>query len=196
MSPAVPASAQVIVADAASQAPSHGQAVVEPTLPVNMDQLRQLCASLADQVSGIGTAPTQASDSPASLPVGVESCDSIRADSRPDAARNQEIAPPSEVGSLSTAPLAIPSQQRLNVDPAQVREGLGQLVLTLVKLLHEVLERQAIRRMETGELSDSQVERLGTTLMLQAEEIRKLAGELGVAEEDLNLDLGPLGKLV
>ena len=50
--------------------------------------------------------------------------------------------------------------------------------------------------METGELSDAQVERLGTTLMLQAEEIRKLAGELGVAEEDLNLDLGPLGKLV
>ena len=87
-------------------------------------------------------------------------------------------------------------RQRLDVDPAEVRKGLGQLVLTLVRLLHEVLERQAIRRMDSGTLDEQQVDRLGTTLMLQAEEITKLAKEFGVDESDLNLDLGPLGKLM
>ncbi len=87
-------------------------------------------------------------------------------------------------------------QQRLNVDPAEVRRGLGRVVLTLVKLLHEVLERQAVRRMESGSLSDEQLERLGTTLMLQAREIRSLCREFGIEEADLNLDLGPLGRLL
>lgn len=86
--------------------------------------------------------------------------------------------------------------QRLNIDPADIRKGLGQLVMTLVKLLHEVLERQAIRRMEGGTLSDEQVERLGTTLMLQAREIRSLCQQFGLEEKDLNLDLGPLGRLL
>ena len=84
---------------------------------------------------------------------------------------------------------------RLNVDPDDVKNGLGQLVLTLVKLLHELLERQAIRRMEEGSLSDAQLERLGSTLMLQAEQIERLRKEFGLEEEDLNLDLGPLGRL-
>lgn len=87
-------------------------------------------------------------------------------------------------------------RQRLNVDPAEVRKGLGQLVLTLVRLLHEVLERQAIRRMDSGTLDEQQIDKLGTTLMLQAEEITKLAKDFGVDESDLNLDLGPLGKLM
>jgi hypothetical protein len=86
--------------------------------------------------------------------------------------------------------------RRLNVDPEEVRRGLGRLVLTLVKLLHDVLERQAVRRMEGGSLSDDQIERLGTTLMLQAREIRTLCREFGVDEADLNLDLGPLGRLL
>jgi len=87
-------------------------------------------------------------------------------------------------------------RQRLDVDPAEVRKGLGQLVLTLVRLLHEVLERQAIRRMDSGTLDEKQIDKLGTTLMLQAEEITKLAKEFGVDESELNLDLGPLGKLM
>jgi hypothetical protein len=77
-----------------------------------------------------------------------------------------------------------------------VRKGLGQLVLTLVKLLHETMERQAIRRMDSGSLSDEQVERLGHTLMLQSQEISRLAKDFGVSESELNLDLGPLGKLM
>jgi hypothetical protein len=84
----------------------------------------------------------------------------------------------------------------LNLDASDTRNGLGQLVLTLVKLLHELLERQAIRRIEAGSLSDQQIERLGFTLMRQAQEIERLRNEFGLEEDDLNLDLGPLGKLL
>ena len=86
--------------------------------------------------------------------------------------------------------------RRLQVEEDQAKNGLGQLVLTLVKLLHELLERQAIRRMEAGSLTAAQIERLGTTLMRQAQEIDRLRQEFGLDEEDLNLDLGPLGKLL
>jgi len=85
---------------------------------------------------------------------------------------------------------------RLNLDANNAKNGLGQLVLTLVKLLHELLERQAIRRIEAGSLSDQQIERLGLTLMRQTQEIDRLRKEFGLEEEDLNLDLGPLGKLL
>ncbi|MEW6529944.1 MAG: gas vesicle protein K [Thermodesulfobacteriota bacterium] len=86
--------------------------------------------------------------------------------------------------------------RRLNLDENKVKNGLGQLVLTIVKLLHELLERQAIRRMEGGTLSDSEIEEIGVTLMMQAAEIDRLRGEFQLADEDLNLDLGPLGKLL
>jgi hypothetical protein len=99
----------------------------------------------------------------------------------------------------STRPLAPPNgtqtRARLDLDPERLKNGLGQLVLTLIKLLHEVLERQALRRIDGGSLTEEQVERLGLTLMGQAEEIERLRKEFGLDEEDLNLDLGPLGKL-
>jgi len=85
---------------------------------------------------------------------------------------------------------------RLNLDENTPKNGLGQLVLALVKLLHELLERQAIRRIEAGSLTDQQIERLGLTLMRQAQEIERLRKEFGLEEDDLNLDLGPLGKLL
>ncbi|MEW6731767.1 MAG: gas vesicle protein K [Acidobacteriota bacterium] len=85
---------------------------------------------------------------------------------------------------------------RLNLDQDSVKNGLGQLVLTIIKLLHELLERQAIRRIEAGSLSDDEIERLGITLMKQAQEIERLRKEFGLAAEDLNIDLGPLGKLL
>ena len=85
---------------------------------------------------------------------------------------------------------------RLNLDANNTKNGLGQLVLTLVKLLHELLERQAIRRIEAGSLTDQEIERLGLTLMRQAQEIERLRNEFGLEEDDLNLDLGPLGKLL
>ena len=73
---------------------------------------------------------------------------------------------------------------------------MGQLVLTLIKVLHELLKRQALRRIEGGALTPAQIERLGVTLMNQAREIEHLRIEFGLPEEDLNLDLGPLGKLL
>lgn len=85
---------------------------------------------------------------------------------------------------------------RLDLEPDNIRQGLGRLVLTLVRLLHELLERQALRRMEGGGLSEEQVERLGLTLMRQSEEIERVARELGLDPAELNLDLGPIGRLL
>jgi len=85
---------------------------------------------------------------------------------------------------------------RLKLNQDDVKNGLGQLVLTLVKLLHELLERQAIQRIDAGSLGDDEIENLGLTLMKQAQEIERLRKEFGLEEEDLNLDLGPLGKLL
>ncbi|MGP8258595.1 MAG: gas vesicle protein K [Acidobacteriaceae bacterium] len=90
---------------------------------------------------------------------------------------------------------ATPCRARLELDPEQVKNGLGQLVLTVVKLLHELLERQALRRIDAGSLTEEQIERLGFTLMRQAEEIDRLRNEFGLEDQDLNLDLGPLGTL-
>ncbi|MGA7579438.1 MAG: gas vesicle protein K [Desulfobaccales bacterium] len=87
------------------------------------------------------------------------------------------------------------SPPRLNLDKDQVKNGLGRLVLALVKLLHELLERQAIRRMEADRLSPEEIERLGETLRRQAQEIDRLRQEFGLEEADLSLDLGPLGRL-
>ena len=81
-------------------------------------------------------------------------------------------------------------------DSDREKNGLGQLVLTLMKVLHELLKRQALRRIEGGALTPAQVERLGVTLMNQAREIDRLRAAFSLAEEDLNLDLGPLGKLL
>jgi Gas vesicle protein K len=88
-----------------------------------------------------------------------------------------------------------PARARLDLDPDRLKNGLGQLVLTLVKLLHELLQRQALRRIDAGSLTEEQIERLGLTLMGQAEEIDRLRREFGLEEDDLNLDLGPLGRL-
>ena len=90
---------------------------------------------------------------------------------------------------------ATPGRVRLDLDPDRLKNGLGQLVLTLIKLLHEVLERQALRRIDAGSLTEQQIEKLGLTLMHQAEEIDRLRREFGLEEQDLDLDLGPLGKL-
>lgn len=84
----------------------------------------------------------------------------------------------------------------MNLQADDVKNGLARLVLILVKLLHELLERQALRRVESGSLTENQIERLGITLMRQAQEIQRLRKEFGLAEDDLNLDLGPIGRLL
>ena len=85
---------------------------------------------------------------------------------------------------------------RIKLDPEKAKNGLGQLVLTLMKVIHELLELQAIRRIDAGSLMDEEIENIGMTLMQQAEEIDRLRKEFNLEEDDLNIDLGPLGKLL
>ena len=83
----------------------------------------------------------------------------------------------------------------IKLNPENVRNGLAQLVLALVELLRELLERQALRRIDAGSLRAGGVERMGETFLRLAEEIEKLKEYFGFTDEDLNLSLGPLGKL-
>lgn len=85
---------------------------------------------------------------------------------------------------------------RIEGDREDVARGLAQLVLTLVELVRQLMERQAIRRVEAGGLSADQIERLGQALMALEQRMEELKEEFGLTEEDLNLDLGPLGKLL
>ena len=85
---------------------------------------------------------------------------------------------------------------RISADPEQVERGLVQLVLTIVELLRQLMERQAIHRMEAGDLSDEEVERLGQTFMALAQRMEELKDHFGLTAEDLNLNLGPLGDLL
>lgn len=86
--------------------------------------------------------------------------------------------------------------RRVNTDPERVERGLAQLVLTVIELLRQLMERQALRRMEQGTLDDDQIERLGETFMRLAERMEELKAEFGLEDRDLNLNLGPLGDLM
>src|SRR5678815_1012383 len=88
------------------------------------------------------------------------------------------------------------SPPRWNADPDDVQRSVAQLVLTLVEFIRRLLERQAIRRMEGGTLTDEQTEDIGRALMQLEETVRDLAGRFGIPIDDLNLDLGPAGKLI
>jgi hypothetical protein len=85
--------------------------------------------------------------------------------------------------------------QRLEVDQNNVERGLLQLVLAIVDVVREVLERQAVRRMASGGLSEEEVERLGTALHELYEQMEQLKERFGLRDEDLRLDLGPIGAL-
>src|SRR5437588_7807226 len=86
--------------------------------------------------------------------------------------------------------------RRINADPEKVEKGLAQLVLTLVELLRQLMERQALRRMEQGNLTDEQLERLGQTFMKLERRMEELKAEFELEDSDLNLNLGPLGDLL
>jgi hypothetical protein len=91
-----------------------------------------------------------------------------------------------------------PSRSSLKIafQPEDVQNGLAKLVLILIELIRELLERQALRRMEAGSLTDVEVERLGMTFLGLSEQMESLKKTFGLEGEDLNLDLGPLGKLL
>jgi Gas vesicle protein K len=85
---------------------------------------------------------------------------------------------------------------RMQTNPESAEKDLSALVLALVELLRQLMERQAIRRVEQGTLSDEQVEKIGLTLMALEERMTELREHFGLTMEDLNLDLGPLGPLL
>ena len=92
-----------------------------------------------------------------------------------------------------------PVRYRLDADeddPRSAERGLASLVLTIVELLRQVMERQAIRRVEDGTVTDEQAEQLGYNLMLLDERMTELTEKFGLTREDLNIDLGPLGPLL
>lgn len=85
---------------------------------------------------------------------------------------------------------------RANVDDEKLERGLAQLVMTLIELLRQLMERQAVHRMTQGNLTPEEVERLGKTFMALADRMEELKEQFGLSDEDLNLNLGPLGNLM
>ena len=94
---------------------------------------------------------------------------------------------------LSAVARALPD--RINADPERVEQGLARLVLTLIEVVRKVLEHQAVRRIDGGGLSPEEIERLGLTLLKLDERMRELKGAFGLTDEDLQIDLGPLGRV-
>jgi gas vesicle protein GvpK len=105
-----------------------------------------------------------------------------------DDALRQELAT-----QLAAVARALPD--RINADPERVEEGLARLVLTLIEVVRKVLEHQAVRRMDGGGLSPEEVERLGLALLKLDERMQDMKGAFGLTDEDLQIDLGPLGRL-
>lgn len=89
-----------------------------------------------------------------------------------------------------------PRSKHMDLEPDTVERDLVKLVLTVVELLRQLMERQAVRRFDVGDLSEEQEERIGLTLMLLDERMTELRERYGLRPEDLNLDLGPLGPLL
>ena len=98
------------------------------------------------------------------------------------------------VEELRRATDTLPS--RINIDHESVEQGLAKLVLTLIEFIRRLLEKQAVRRMEGGDLSPQQIEELGLALMKLEAKLQELKTQFGLADDDLNLDLGPIGRLI
>jgi hypothetical protein len=115
--------------------------------------------------------------------------------------RKRRVAEPAEAREIEAirrqiASVAAAKPPRWNADPDDVRRSVLKLVLTLVELIRQLLERQAIRRMEAGTLSDEETESVGLALMRLQETIADLAKQFDISPDELNLDLGPVGKLM
>ena len=108
------------------------------------------------------------------------------------------VITPNELASVHATALeelARTLPDRINADPEHVENGLARLVLTVIELLRKILEHQAIRRMDGGSLTEEQVERLGLALLKLSERMDELKETFGVTDDDLDIDLGPLGRL-
>ena len=109
------------------------------------------------------------------------------------AATSDGAADDPTVAALHAIARALPD--RINADPEHVEQGLARLVLTVIELLREVLEHQAVRRMDGGTLTDEEIERLGMALLKLNHRMGELKTTFGLTDADLNIDLGPLGRL-
>lgn len=105
---------------------------------------------------------------------------------------DQLLGGPRSPSTVATSPGGL----RIAFQPDDVRSGLGRLVLTVIELVRELLERQAMRRIESGSLTEPEIERLGTTFLRLSEQMEAFKTAFGVEGQELNLDLGPLGKLL
>ncbi len=94
------------------------------------------------------------------------------------------------------ADLGVTNLNHIDADPSNVEQGLAKLVLTIIELLRQLLEKQAIRRMDSGTLTDEQIERMGETFLKLKLKMEELKTIFGLEGEDLNLNLGPLGDLM
>jgi len=119
--------------------------------------------------------------------------------SRNESVPNPDIPPKDDIddeqASIALEALARALPERINADPEKVEQGLARLVLTVVELLRRVLEHQAVRRMDGGTLSEEEVEKLGLALSRLNDRMEELKATFGLTDEDLSIDLGPLGRL-
>lgn len=118
----------------------------------------------------------------------------------PTVTKNDGVAPLPSPASLDETvaeltALARTLPDRINADPERVEQGLARLVLTVIELLRKVLEHQAVRRMDGGSLSEQEVEQLGLALMKLSQRMDDLKETFGLSDDDLSIDLGPLGEL-
>jgi hypothetical protein len=115
-----------------------------------------------------------------------------------DLPRDKLLATPADLDPFARDPRRLDDaiSRRIDADPEKVERGLAQLVLTIIELLRQLMERQALRRVEAGGLDEETIERLGATLMALEERMEELKQSFGLSDEDLNLDLGPLGRLL
>ena len=106
-----------------------------------------------------------------------------------------QLGPADEQTVSELIALANALPERINADPDKVEQGLARLVLTVIELLRRVLEHQAVRRMDGGSLSEEQVEKLGLALLRLNDRMDELKKTFDLTDEDLSVDLGPLGEL-
>ena len=135
-------------------------------------------------VAGPAATPRPTEERPSPAPAGLFGSTTAR-----------PAGPPAS-GSRAPAPAPAELPQRISADPEGAEKGLAQLVLTIVELLRQLMERQAMHRVDAGSLTEAEVERLGATFQALAQRMEELKEVFGLGDDDLNLNLGPLGDLL
>jgi len=150
------------------------------------------------------TAPPAKKQTPSTVSLATTASTTVKATPTAPATSTTEGATPTEPSAVATEPLTdtaaatsvFEAQNLENLTAQNASKGLAQLVLTLVELLRELMERQAVRRMERGTVNDQQVEDMGQTFMQINACMDELKRIFELTDADLNLDLGPLGRLL